>query len=93
MLSPRIPCFSTVRFRIASEAQLNSQLPIVWTGKDWNGMCQLSLAEKLAWLVGCAITVLANPLAAPFWFDVLNKVATVRFNGQSPAKGQPPAAP
>jgi hypothetical protein len=44
-------------------------------------------------LVGYLITALAVSLGAPFWFDMLNKLVSVRAVGKSPdEKSQPPAA-
>ena len=36
-------------------------------------------------LIGWIITILAISLGAPFWFDILNKVASIRSSGTKPA--------
>jgi len=41
-------------------------------------------------LVGLLMTAAAMTLGAPFWFDVLGKVARIRSSGQIPATTQPP---
>jgi hypothetical protein len=62
------------------------KLPIGWSVEtrpngrwDW-------LATSLLKVVGLIITAAALTLGAPFWFDVLGKVARVRSAGQRPAK-------
>jgi len=37
-------------------------------------------------IIGLAITIAAVSLGAPFWFDLLNKVAKLRATGQVPEK-------
>jgi len=51
-------------------------LPLGWTDKtvfNWNTI--------LGWLA----TILAISLGAPFWFDILNKIANLRGTGPKPA--------
>ena len=36
-------------------------------------------------LMGWLLTIFAICLGAPFWFDLLNKVANLRGNGERPA--------
>jgi hypothetical protein len=38
-------------------------------------------------LIGLLLTAMAVSLGAPFWFDVLNKVVTVRAAGRAPEEG------
>jgi hypothetical protein len=40
---------------------------------------------------GLAITVLAVSLGAPFWFDLLNKLANLRASGPKPQPSVQPA--
>lgn len=47
--------------------------PRAWTGGDW-----------FSKIVGLLLTALAVSLGAPFWFDTLNKVITIRAAGKSP---------
>jgi hypothetical protein len=47
-------------------------------------------AGLLGKLVGLAATALAISLGAPFWFDVLNKVVSVRAAGRAPAERPKP---
>jgi hypothetical protein len=51
----------------------------------WNGVTDWR--DPAAWatrVVGWLVTVVAVSLGAPFWFDVLNKIANVRWAGRSP---------
>ena len=50
----------------------NSGLPMGWSGRDWKYW-----AGWRAWL-GWFLTAVAVTLGAPFWFDMLNKVVSLR---------------
>jgi hypothetical protein len=62
-------------------------LPIGWSGSDRLRAAPTGLAAWLLKLLGLAITVLALSLGAPFWFDLLSRVARLRSTGPPP----PPA--
>jgi hypothetical protein len=53
----------------------------------WNGMPKCWLST----IVGLLITAVAVSLGAPFWFDTLNRIITIRGAGKSPreAKQEP----
>jgi hypothetical protein len=55
------------------------EIPLGWRGDGWDGVDWL-----LAKLVGLALTATALTLGAPFWFDVLSKVARLRATGAPP---------
>lgn len=58
-----------------------------WKGWQWSS--KPTAAEKTALLwkcLGLLITALAISLGAPFWFDVLQKIISVRASGQTPAE-------
>jgi hypothetical protein len=74
-------------------------LPLGWSfdksaashGSDprrWPGTDPGALFVKL---LGLAFTTGALSLGAPFWFDVLNKVARLRSSGDRPSTSTPPA--
>lgn len=74
-------------------------LPIGWTfdkaaagyrsdPRRWPGNHPGALFAKL---LGLAFTTGALSLGAPFWFDVLNKVARLRSSGDRPSTSTPPA--
>jgi hypothetical protein len=65
------------------------QLPIGWA-IEADSPAPKDPIWWLTKLIGLAITALAISLGAPFWFDVLNKVAKIRSTGPKPA---PPAEP
>lgn len=44
-------------------------------------------------LLGWLVTALATSLGAPFWFDILNKVITIRSSGKVPEEKVEPATP
>lgn len=66
------------------------KLPIGWWieqrpsgGAGWLNMLMLKL-------FGLLMTAAAMTLGAPFWFDLLGKVARIRSAGQIPVQAQPP---
>ena len=69
-----------------AHAALEAAIPLGWTRSEFS-------ADKewyewvLHWffkLIGMTLTVLAIMMGAPFWFDILNKVANVRGTGKKP---------
>lgn len=77
---------STITERVAdinaAKNAINTELPLGWTGFNSQKM---NVAEYVAMkLIGLTITVLALMMGAPFWFDLLNKLANVRGNGPKP---------
>ena len=71
-----------------AKAALQENLPFGWTtnsikmifsGGFWGGM--LGLLGKIT---GLAATVFAMMMGAPFWFDLLNKIANLRGTGAKP---------
>jgi hypothetical protein len=73
-----------------AKAALEENLPLGWTttyfktlfpkGNFWSGILGL-----LAKITGLAATVFAVMMGAPFWFDLLNKIANLRGTGGKPA--------
>ena len=67
----------------------------------WQGHVPSDAPGWFSRVLGLLITCLAASLGAPFWFDILNKVANVRSVGKSPneraqsteGKGAPPPQP
>jgi hypothetical protein len=62
-------------------------LPVGWSPSDPLRAAPSGAAAWLLKLLGLAITVLALSLGAPFWFDLLSRVARLRSTGPAP----PPA--
>jgi len=66
----------------------NLDLPITWVGSGAPASDPRRAPRDLGgWtlkLVGLAFSVVALSLGAPFWFDVLNKVARLRATGRPP---------
>jgi hypothetical protein len=65
--------------------QLNT-LPIGWTGGEDLGDLSWWLHSLAGWL----LTMAAISLGAPFWFDLLGKVARLRASGGRPPPQTPP---
>jgi hypothetical protein len=63
-------------------------LPLGWSAADPLRDPPSGLAGWLLKLLGLAVTVLALTLGAPFWFDLLSRVARLRSTGPPP----PPAS-
>jgi hypothetical protein len=63
-------------------------LPLGWSSADPLRDPPSGLAGWLLKLLGLAVTVLALSLGAPFWFDLLSRVARLRSTGPPP----PPAS-
>lgn len=55
-------------------------LPLGWTPADWADPARAVSNHFFGWL----LTVLAVSLGAPFWFDMLNKVISIRSAGRNP---------
>ena len=79
-LSARINAIKTAK------SALEQSLPIGWSLSEFP-------AKKDGWgwflfivskVLGMAVTVLAIMMGAPFWFDVLNKIANLRGTGPKP---------
>jgi hypothetical protein len=67
-------------------------LPIGWFGAD---PATARDAKTLLWShwVGWLITALAATLGAPFWFDMLNRIISIRSSGKAPEETpRPPKA-
>jgi hypothetical protein len=54
-------------------------IPLGWAGDDWAGVDWLLMK-----ILGLVLTAAALTLGAPFWFDVLSKVARLRATGAPP---------
>jgi uncharacterized membrane protein YedE/YeeE len=71
-----------------AEARLNDmQVRLAATSLPlgWEGMAKAYFAEHYVWVVfGWLLAALAGSLGAPFWFDLLKKVANLRASGPNP---------
>ena len=68
-------------------------LPLGWnreSARDWRGVPQ-SPGDWALKILGLLLTTFAVSLGAPFWFDMLNKVMTVRSTVKSYDKAPPQA--
>ena len=74
-----------------AKAALEDAIPIGWSDKVFkNVQGQFSFWLILSKIAGLLFTILAMMMGAPFWFDLLNKIANLRGNGkQPPAKDTP----
>ena len=69
----------------------DTKLPIWWHAKTFGGWWTEFCAAFVHSLPGWIITMIALSLGAPFWFDVLMKLANLRTNGPKPAKQPDPS--
>jgi transcriptional regulator GlxA family with amidase domain len=67
-------------------------LPLGWSAADPLRVPPSGLAGWLLKLLGLAVTVLALSLGAPFWFDLLSRVARLRSTGPPPPQASAPEA-
>jgi hypothetical protein len=88
----------------ASVKQLKSELetigyPISWTEKSWEDfgtmLRQNDLAKIGRLLAGWFLTAIAMTLGAPFWFDLLNKLVSLRssLKPETAARGKDSETP
>jgi hypothetical protein len=96
--TPQTPADSAWRDYEIARAELDSmELKLGWTREDAlkAGLLTSRLTPDLfpfdrggfwAKLVGLLLTAMAISLGAPFWFDLLNKVVSIRSAGRSPAE-------
>ncbi len=64
----------------------NLGLPLGWSVKN-DGALRNVPKDAQGWIfkvIGLLITVFAISLGAPFWFDLLNKIVSIRASGRSP---------
>jgi hypothetical protein len=69
-------------------ASLNDMIPLGWNSKSLDnteGKC--NVGTVLQKLIGLFATILAIMMGAPFWFEVLNKIANLRGAGNKPPAG------
>lgn len=64
----------------------NLNLPLGWSQEKFPTECWGWLNLIFSKLVGFSITTASITIGAPFWFDVLNKVANIRLAGNKPDK-------
>ncbi|MGC4099542.1 MAG: hypothetical protein QM706_20800 [Nitrospira sp.] len=69
----------------AKDALDQAGLPFGWNDRQWEMIKQASWIERGLILVGWLLTGLGISLGAPFWFELLNKVASLRAAGPKPS--------
>lgn len=65
----------------AANAGLNDAIPLGWKNKT---NIPLTFTTVLSKITGLLATILAIFMGAPFWFDILNKIANLRSTGPKP---------
>ena len=63
-------------------------LPIGWHNGDWERTWR-DIPTGVTTVLGWLMTALAASLGAPFWFDTLNKIVTIRAGGRAPEEKDP----
>ena len=66
----------------AANAGLADAIPLGWKGTT---NVPITFAVVLSKISGLLTTILAIFMGAPFWFDILNKIANMRSTGRKPA--------
>jgi hypothetical protein len=61
------------------------QLPVGWTDSRWQQTTSSVSAFSLK-LIGLLLTAAAAALGAPFWFDALNRIGSLRNVGRRPSE-------
>jgi hypothetical protein len=61
------------------------QLPVGWTQARWQQATSSVSALSLK-LIGLLLTAAAAALGAPFWFDALNRIGSLRNVGRKPSE-------
>lgn len=69
------------RLSSLNEELLEASIPIGWDQEDFSGWNWKDIIRKTG---GLLLTILAVSLGAPFWFDVLSKLANLRTSGNKP---------
>ena len=93
------PCpaadFAAMRTTLAQLDDL--QLPIGWTKDPWTELNDLwrqgGVPAVLERIFGLLVTAIAVSFGAPFWFDLLGKLVSLRSTGRKPPTAQAEAAP
>ena len=65
-------------------------LPLGWNVKG-GGDPRNVPQDAQGWIfkiIGLLVTVFAISLGAPFWFDLLNKIVSIRASGRSPREAK-----
>jgi len=62
---------------------IKSPLGLGWKNVDWS---EVTWYDVLTKLLGWIVTALAVSLGAPFWFDLLRKLVSIRNAGKKPEK-------
>jgi hypothetical protein len=69
----------------AAKDELAALKPLLgWSGENFSA----GWKEWLSRLLGWCLSITAISLGAPFWFDMLTKVMSIRNAGQKPEKGE-----
>ena len=76
---------SITQYNRAVSALKQNDLPLFWDRTEFQNRDEIGLlATILSKIFGLAATVLAVLMGAPFWFDILNRLANIRGNGAKP---------
>ncbi|SDK98433.1 hypothetical protein SAMN05421823_10466 [Catalinimonas alkaloidigena] len=69
---------------------VRNMLGMGWTAERWAFWQKGKIDKILLQLLGWMVTALAISLGAPFWFDLLKRIMTLRGSGTPPAEKRPP---
>lgn len=75
-----------VSLRLVREDATDDWPGAIWEDGGWDRWMRAADEHALGWL----LTILAVSLGAPFWFDTLNRIISIRSAGKAPEEAQKP---
>ena len=79
---------NTIHLKKDFDSLKSLDLPIGWKATNvTDGKSFLDYSRQPAHIAGWLATILAIMMGAPFWFDILNKIANLRGAGPKPSSG------
>jgi hypothetical protein len=72
--------------RLVTDTATDDWPGAIWEPGGWQRWWQAADRHALGWL----LTILAVSMGAPFWFDTLNRIMSIRSAGKAPGEAQKP---
>jgi hypothetical protein len=84
--APSTPAAGDTSIRLVTDAAVDDWPGAIWEPGGFVRWMQAVDQHFVGWL----LTILAVSLGAPFWFDTLNRIITIRGAGKAPEEAQKP---